>query len=133
VKLVVPEPGSDEVEDLVAHASATVTSRLSYLETRAAVARARREGRLTAAAARRVVADLEAVWQDLVAVEVDEHLAQRAAALVDGHPLRAGDALQLASAIVAAGQGAEVVFACWDARLWAVARDLGFRVVPASD
>jgi predicted nucleic acid-binding protein len=132
VKLVVPEPGSDEMEELVTDATATVTSRISYVETRAAVARARRDGRLTTSAARRVVADLDVLWGDLVAVEVDEHLAQQAATLVDAHPLRAGDALQLASAMVAAGQGADVVFACWDARLWAVARDLGFRVVPGS-
>jgi len=33
--------------------------------------------------------------------------------------------------MVATGQGTDVVFACWDARLSAVARDLGFRLVPA--
>ena len=48
IKLYVTEAGSDRVRQLVGKASVVATSVVAYPETRAALARLRREGTLTA-------------------------------------------------------------------------------------
>jgi hypothetical protein len=48
------------------------------------------------------------------------------------HPLRAGDALQLAAALVACGERPEALpFVCLDDRLRDAARREGFAVLPS--
>lgn len=75
---------------------------------------------------------LDESWRGLVVVEVDENLTRRAADLTREMPLRAADAIHLASAELIAGDELEqVVFACWDRRLWESAAALGFSVAPA--
>ena len=96
-KLVIDEPGSDEARVAWRDASRKVSSRLLYVESRAAVARAERSGRAArrqAIAARSVIDDL---WQEVTRVDPAEPLIQRAAELSDRHGLRAYDAVHLAS------------------------------------
>lgn len=65
-------------------------------------------------------------------VELDEVLTRRAADLTRDHPLRASDAIHLASAeLVADGAREDLAFACWDRRLSESAAALGFAVAPA--
>ena len=105
------------------------TSSITYVEARAALARRRRAGDLSAGEHRRLVGEFESDWQRYVRLEVTDRLIREAAALADRHPLRAYDAIHLASAVTARRQfGGEMLFACWDDGLSAAAAREGFRV-----
>lgn len=60
---------------------------------------------------------------------MSEEVLGRARALLERHPLRAGDAIQLASAMSLTEIGG-LRFACFDSRLTRAARTEGLRVVP---
>lgn len=77
------------------------------------------------------VRSLDARWNKLQVVEIEEGLTHRAGKLTSDHSLRAADAIHLASAEVLVEElNREVVFACWDVRLWEAARTLGFGLAP---
>lgn len=131
VKAFVDESGRDEFLQILAGARTVTTSRLSYVETRAAFARAAREKRLSATDVRSTGKALDQRWSQLAIVELDDTLVREAASLADAHPLRASDAVHLASALSIAGEDpAMVTFACWDARLWDEAHGAGFIMGP---
>ena len=103
----------------------------SSVEIASAVARRVGEGLLPAerdslAAALRLLSER---WREIVSLEP---VRSRALRLVHTHPLRAGDALQLAAALVATDERPEVLpFVCVDERLRDCARSEGFPVLPA--
>ena len=134
MKVFVEEPGRDEVIAALEDATVVAISRIGLVECRAALARARREGRFRAGAEARAVRALEAVCGQMAVVELDDALDREAARLAGDHPLRAADAIHLASAgVLASGDPPAVRFACWYARLADAARGLGFTVVPDKD
>jgi uncharacterized protein len=113
-------------------AGARVTSRLSFVECGAAFARADRAGRIPRGEASRFARDFEAAWHDIAIVELDDEISRGAVDLVRDQPLRASDAIHLASALSAAPSEDSMTFACYDRRLWAAARALGFETFPPS-
>ena len=123
VKLYVAETGSVDVQSWVAAASIVATSRVAYPEARAALARRRREGALTAAGLRTAVSGLDADWGSYVVVELAAPLANAAGVLAERRALRGFDAIHLASAreLQVLLRDA-VTFAGFDARLTAAAR-----------
>lgn len=126
MKLVVPEPGSADAVALWSASHTVLSSRLLYPEARAAVARATREERLhgrQTADARRLV---EALWEEVDRIEVDDDLVREAGDLADAHALRAYDAVHLASILSAAD--AQPVLVSADRALTAAADSLGLRV-----
>ena len=131
VKAFLDEVGRDELLEMLADAATVATARLAYVETRSAFARATREGRLTASEVRSTTRAFDQRWSQLAIVELDDTLAREAAALADAHPLRAADAVHLASALsIAVEDPRTVTFACWDVRLWDEARRAGFVMGP---
>lgn len=133
MKVFVIEEGRDEVIAMVDEAVSTASSRLAYVECRAALSRAQREGRLTRPDEGRAARILGETWPQMQVVELDDVLARRAADLTRELPLRASDAIHLASAeVIAADAREDVVFACWDRRLWDAAGTIGFVVLPLS-
>lgn len=75
----------------------------------------------------------DARWSELAVLGIDAGLVREAATLTRAHPLRADDAIHLASALLLAGESrAGITFACWDARLWEAARAVGFALAPAA-
>lgn len=98
VPLLVSEPGSARAATLWDGADRAVSIRLVYPEGRAALAQARRIGRLTARQLRAAVRELEARCHELDVVELDEGLAQRAGHFAELHGLRGYDAVHLAGA-----------------------------------
>jgi predicted nucleic acid-binding protein len=98
------------------------------LECISAIARRHREGadaEMVAEAYRRLE-DMRAGWQE---VHTSENLRRTAARLLKRHPLRAGDALQLAGALVASHfEPHSVRFLTEDARLKQAADREGFAV-----
>lgn len=126
VKLVVDEPGSALVAALWDGADLVVTSRLADAEVRAVLAGGRRAGRLVDDG--QATDDWDRLRPGLHVLELGESVTAAAAALVDAHPLRAADALHLASALEL--RSPDLVVAVWDEHLATAARAEGLRVVP---
>jgi len=118
VKLHVEEEGSVLVREAVAQAEPISTSRIAYVEARAAFARRRHTRELDSQDYRRIVRDLDGDWDHYLRIDVTEPLIRTAARLAERHYLRAYDAIHLASVCVVRDRlGAPVVFACWDSDL----------------
>lgn len=128
VKLLVLETGSPLAVALWERADAVVTSRIADIEVKSVLAAAERIGRIDAAPAATARDRWKELWPGLAKVEVTEALSDRAADLADRRPLRAGDALHLASALLL--RDANPVLAVWDRRLAAAGRAEGLTVLP---
>lgn len=128
VKLVVEEAGSDLAADMWDGCDAALSSRLAYPEVRAALAAAGRTHDLDEtdlAAAERA---WEGFWATARPVELTSAVERHAGQLARLHALRGSDAVHLASALAVGDP--ELVFAAWDQRLHAGAREAHLRVAP---
>ncbi|MDN4484244.1 type II toxin-antitoxin system VapC family toxin [Demequina lignilytica] len=128
LKLCVLETGSDLAVAVWKGADALVTSRIADAEVRSVLASAERIGRIDAAPAAQARDRWAELWPGLAKVEVVGAVTDRAAELVDRRPLRAGDAIHLASALLLAE--ARPLFVAWDRRLATAGRAEGLRVLP---
>ena len=127
MKLYVDEIDSSSVRSELTTTPSLATSALAYVEARAAFTRKRREGGLTSAEYRAIVASLERDWPVYFRIRVTEALLREAAGLAENHRLRVYDAVHLASAkLLREETGDTVVFASWDTHLTAAARREGF-------
>ena len=124
VKLYVAEPGSDVVRRLVKQATIVATSAVAYPETRAALARRRRERVLTAAAFTRATRAFEDDWPRYLAVAVSASICRVAGDLAERYRLRGYDAVHLASYLEIARRAgiSETQFSSFDERLNRAAR-----------
>jgi len=129
VKLYAPESESAAVKQLVAAADVTATSRVAYVETRAAFARKRREHSVSLKDYRIIVHDFDHDWESYFIVDVSDVLVKTAGQLAEKHALRGYDAIHLASAAIVHSQGDwPVNFSCFDARLSGAARREGLNI-----
>lgn len=124
VPLLVTEPGTPSAGELWNSADEVVTTRLLYVEAAAALARARRMGRITDRNQRAAVDSLDDLWRDFRVIEVDETVIRRGAELADRHALRGYDAVHCASAeridapdLVVASGDKDVLTACTELAL----------------
>jgi predicted nucleic acid-binding protein len=101
---------------------------LAYPEGRAALAAARRGGRLDKRGHAHALADFEDLVPDLALVGVDEPLARRAGELAEELELRGYDAVHLATAL-ALGED-KVTLVTWDEDLAKAALEAGLAVAP---
>jgi predicted nucleic acid-binding protein len=126
VKLYVTETGSDGVRQLVAEASVVATSVVAYAETRAALARLRRNGALTAAALTSVKREFEQQWPTYLTLDATDSLCRTAGELAEQYGLRGFDSLHLARfGEVARRAGTDGTrFSSFDERLNQAARKL---------
>ena len=97
VKLYVTEPGSDVVRKFVEAADVVATSSIAYTETRAALARRRRERSLRPAAFASAKKTFEAEWSKYFAIEVTLTLCREAGEFAERYRLRAYDSVHLAA------------------------------------
>lgn len=125
VPLLIDEPGSEVALQLWLGADRVVSVRLTYVEVRAALGRARRAGR-TSVSYGRTLALLESLHRDMMKLDVDDQLVRRAGELADERALRGYDAVHLAAAVQVAD--ADTLFVSGDRALCAAARDLGLHV-----
>ena len=124
-KLYAVEPESEEVQRLVSGASTILTSAVTFVEFRAALARLRRERRLTPSSARRAKQRFEEDWHSFMTVTVDARLLSVAADLAEAHGLRALDSIHLASfQQVLERTDDEIEFSSFDDRLTLAAKRL---------
>jgi uncharacterized protein len=107
------------------------TSRLTFVETRAALAAARRAGRLTARGHDAAVDDLVAVWTTTIhIIDLSQEVAMDAGEVAETFGLRAADAIHLAS--LRALDASAVPLVAWDVRLRTAALANGFACYPAA-
>ena len=123
IKLAIEEPGSDAAGATWDGADSVATSRLSYAEARAALASARRAGRLSPAGLSAAKGTLEARFRELDLVEVADPLVRSGGDLAELHGLRGYDAVHLACAMHL--EGDDILLATWDNTLNCAARATG--------
>ena len=130
VPLVVHEPASDRLLDMLENDPVMAVWWATPVEVAAAIARRERDGAMTLADATTALQRLRALgrsWHEVVPSDGLRSTAQR---LLRVHPLRAADSLQLAAAIaIAGGDPGALEFVCLDQRLADAALKEGFDVL----
>jgi predicted nucleic acid-binding protein len=126
VKLYVTEPGSDTVRQLVGEANVVATSVVAYAETRAALARLRHDGALTAAQLTWVKSEFEEQWPRYLTLDATDFLCRVAGELAERYRLRGFDSLHLAAfGEISQRAGADATrFSSFDDRLNQAARKM---------
>lgn len=119
VKRYVFEIGSAEVNDAMRRAKGWFMCRAGFVETVRAVG---------LVAGRRAINAVTREWPAFGVIELDQRLAEHAAALARKHGLRSLDSLHLAAALVLPRD--ELVLATWDRRLYAAAGAEGLALLP---
>lgn len=128
VKRYVREEGSSRVRRLLGQGVAA-TARYSIVAMVSALARRARQGDLAAEEVERVARAIHADAERLTLVELNESVASRAGELLLAHPLRAADAVQLASCLLLRDSASpDLRFTTYDTRLAAAAEAEGVRV-----
>lgn len=129
VKLYVEEEGSETVRNACAQAQIIPTSRLAYVEARAAFARAFYEKRMRKESYKTVLQDFHQDWDNYFILEVTGALVRQAGDLAEHHQLRALDAIHLASALRVQDQAqGDLQFFCFDQKLRRAAKAQGLVV-----
>jgi predicted nucleic acid-binding protein len=131
VPLCFREPATDALRRITSADEDMVVWWASRIECISAMARRRREGVLSTEAdrkARKILSALSEAWSEIQPTEIVRERAER---LLMVHPLRAADALQLASALVWAEESPKgLEFVCLDQNLCEAASREGFTVLP---
>lgn len=129
LKLYIEEDGTDRVTHVVEDAEdgQVVILDLAPVEARSAIRRRQREGDIDGADADRVLRRIEDDASSLFLVQPSTSaVMEEAARLIERHPLRAYDALQLAGCLVVRqGMPGPVTFVCADGRLCEAAANEG--------
>ncbi len=129
-KNYIVEPGRDLVIEYLQRADAAALHEISYVEISSALARAFREHRLTEAQWREAQNQFDQDWESVLVVTCDTALVRAAAALTRCFPLKAYDAVHLASAIILRDASElPVDFVCFDDSLNKAAKKSGFDVL----
>lgn len=131
VPLIANEQVSEQALDLYRRDPQILVWVLTVTEVISALCRKLRDGSLTREEFRRMrgeLTELSADWSEVTAAEAVRRKAHR---LLEIHPLRAADALQLAGALVAtADEPAGFPFVTYDSNLGLAAEKEGFTVLP---
>lgn len=123
IPMLVSEPSSLFCRRLWDDADDVAASRLAYVEAAAAIAQAKRLGRLTERDRQAAFRRLGRFWVELDVIEVDDVVARRAADLADRLELRGHDAVHCASAELIAAD--DLVVASGDRKLLAACAAIG--------
>ena len=130
IPLLVAEPATARAERWLRADPDVVVWALTRVELLSALARRRRDEPGAArriAAARREILSAWGRWSEVTAIEIVRRHAER---VVETHPLRAGDALQIGAALVTAeGHPGTLEFVTFDRRQADAAEREGFRVL----
>ena len=129
VKLIIQEEHSDQALAVWNSAEMVHSSIVALAESLAAVAQARRGGRITRSTHEEAKIEVRERFEDLLASHVSRDLAERAGELAEEHGLRGYDAIHLASAL--ALEARDLVMVTWDRALAKAAGLSGLRVVGA--
>jgi predicted nucleic acid-binding protein len=128
VKLLVHEEGSSWCEGIWDDASEPFTCAAAYVEVRAALAAAHRDGRLTPANFRSTKARFESIWSEIGVLDFDAALIQHAGDVAEVAALRGYDAIHLSSA-QAIHAAKPLYMLTWDKDLARASFDAGINVI----
>lgn len=123
VPIVIEEPSSVVASRLWDEADRVVSSRLVYVEARAALAMAHRLDRIDERGLREAVDEFETLHDQLDVIDVTEELIREAGDLAEQLSLRCYDAIHLASALLV--DDPEMALAAGDQRLLTAASEMG--------
>jgi len=124
VKLLLFEPGSVWAHECWAEADEPYTSRMAYVEVRAALAAATRARRQTTTQLRDSKRRFESICSDINLVECDPRLIARAGDLAETSALRGYDAVHLATAKIL-DEADPILMLTWDDDLGDAAFEAG--------
>lgn len=127
IKLVLAEQGSELALELWGRSTHPVSSLLAYPEGRAALAAARRGGRLDQRLYDEAQASFDRTYEELIAIGIDQQLTRAAGSLASELSLRGYDAVHLATALDLAEQ--DVALVTWDRDLSRAALAAGLAVL----
>ena len=128
--LLVDEPQTKAMVELMGDDPAAAVWWLTSVECWSALARLEREARLTEAGVTAAAALLQAAARRWTEIPPIERVRDQASRLLRLHPLRTGDALQLAAAVVLADfEPRTLPLVTLDDRLAVAARREGFEVL----
>ena len=131
VPVLVTETQSEPMASLLRTDPGLVLWWASSVECQSAVYRRHRDGELPLRVLNETLVRLKALVDNADIVAPTLRVRERAGRLVASHPLRAGDALQLAAALVWCNDAPQGdAFVCLDGRLREAARREGFTVLP---
>ena len=131
IPLCLKEPASHEVGRLVKADEDLVVWWVTRVECLSALSRQRREGAIGTEAELKAKAILSLLLSAWTEIQPSDPVRLRAERLVATHPLRAGDALQLAAALIWAQETPQdLEFVCLDQNLRHAALKEGFTVLP---
>lgn len=131
VPLLLPETRSRRLTDLLASDHEPATWWATPVECQSALYGRHRERPLPGATVRTALQRIQAFAEDVDTIAATDAVRRRATRLLAIHPLRAGDALQLAAALIWCEDTPDgEAFLCLDERLRAAAANEGFDVLP---
>ena len=131
VKRYISEIGSDWIRSLIRRDNTIFVARITSVEVVSAVMRRSREGNVTSRTAQAVRLMLHRhAGREYQTIQLTDEIIQKAEDLLRVHPLRAYDAVQLASALqihhrLSSNRFSELVFLSSDNRLLNVAQSEG--------
>ena len=124
IKLYIKEEGSEEVQEIIKKADSVATSKVAYVESRAAMSRLLRENAFDEIDYQGVKKSFQKDWSKFVVVELTDTVISKGAELTEKYILRGFEAIHLASALILKTQVAQnVISGCWDIRLWDAFKD----------
>jgi len=127
--LLVEEESTAQIQDLFLSETGIIAWWGTPVECASAVSRLEREARLSPQAATEAFERLDVLARHWHRIEPVDAVLETARRLLRVHPLRAADALQLASAVLASeGRPSTLEFVCLDDRLGIAAQREGFPV-----
>jgi predicted nucleic acid-binding protein len=130
VRLDLPEAGAEASSGAVPVSGIVLVSEIARVEFHSAIARRRRTGLLGEAQERHALLRFSERWKQAETLAVDGPVLDRAVVVARRHALRSLDAIQLASALVAAeGDPGPLLFGSLDARLNAAAKAEGLKLM----
>jgi len=134
IPLLVQQPSSGRLQDLRRRDPAVALWWGTPVEIASGLARLQRDGVLVRSGLRQAHAILDGLRARAFEIEPTEEVRSRAVRLLANHPLRAGDALQLAAALIWSQERVRGVgFVSMDDRLRGAAGREGFQVLPYAE
>jgi uncharacterized protein len=134
IPLLLQEPTSARLQDLLRRDPAVAVWWGTPVECASALARRQRDGALARSEVRQAQGALDDLRAGALEIEPTEEVRSRAMRLLAVHRLRAGDALQLAAALIWSQERVRGVgFVCLDDRLRGAAAREGFQVLPYAE
>lgn len=117
IRRFVAEKGSEHVHRMIEKEGPIATAKIAYAEVHSGLARKKREGTLSAGRHAAICRQVELDWHAYVRMDLTDEVLRLARELIHRHPLRAFDAIHLASALILkTSLGEQVDFVSGDER-----------------